>query len=198
VGFAEILRGTIGADRARRMEPHHEGGLRKAEPMSPWIQFWTPISISLLALGVSIWSLVFSFRGQAGQRHGEIARLHADHLNKLNDFLRRFRSVEEGFNTIRLERRLLPDSAQTHEAIKNTTRMIERIERTGESLSALRDKVEAVDTRRSNITRRWMSLQATGRRLQKIDDQISSYEAQVTKELATVRLQIEAKALPAP
>jgi hypothetical protein len=149
-------------------------------------------------LGVSIWSFVVSSRRQAGQRHGEIARLHADHLDKLNDFLRRFRSVEEGFNTIRLERSLLPDSAEKDEANERMTRMIERLGRTGESLSALRDKVEAVDTLRSNITRRWMSLQATGRRLQKINDQISSYEAQVTKDLATVRLQIEAKALPAP
>jgi hypothetical protein len=197
VGFAAKPRGAIRADRARRMQPGHES-LREAGPMSPWIQFWTPISISLLALGVSIWSFVVSSRRQAGQRHGEIARLHADHLDKLNDFLRRFRSVEEGFNTIRLERSLLPDSAEKDEANERMTRMIERLGRTGESLSALRDKVEAVDTLRSNITRRWMSLQATGRRLQKINDQISSYEAQVTKDLATVRLQIEAKALPAP
>jgi hypothetical protein len=158
--------------------------------MPTWIPVLAPIIISLISLGVSVAAFFVNFRSQSERRHGELAKLHSGYLLSLDGLLARTQAIEATYETIRLEQRLLPESAEKYEMIERLSKFLEELRGKTEEFEGLRTRINKLDTRKLNKPFVLMDMQTIDHLINNLGNHTARMEQGAAKELADVRAKI--------
>jgi hypothetical protein len=143
--------------------------------------------IAILALCTSVFLLIVQYRNQVERRHGEIAKLHSEFLQRMANSNQRMISLQIHMETIRLELRRMPESQGKYIAIENMPLIIEGVKRSvkiGEEVYGL---LEQFDTERANKSKVLIKFQSKEHLLQEMEDVISTNEQKALDIFSVIR-----------
>ena len=149
------------------------------------------VVIASLALCTSVLLLILHYRNRVEHRHGEIARLRSDFLTKLSAVYHRMISAQLHLETARLELRHMPECDDKYNSIEKMPRLIERMEKAVQRLTELQNKLERLDTAKSNRGVVLMAFQSSEHDLRTLEDIADEAEQDALKILALIRSELE-------
>ena len=145
------------------------------------------LSIAFLALGISVLILIVQYRNQVERRHGEIAKLRSDFIQRLSGAHHRTMSVQMHLETVRLELRHIPKCDDKYNSIEKMPRLIERMQENSRKIVRLQSSLEGLDTEKANRGRVLMMLQSTEHDFHALEDIGSESEKEVLDLLIYIR-----------
>ena len=116
--------------------------------------------IAILALITSVFILIIQYRNQIEQRNGEISRLRAEILQRINNTHHRMMSIRMHLELARLELRRVQDSDDKYNAIERIPKLIEEIQITIDQLLDIKKVFEDLNVSKMNRSAVLMKIQS--------------------------------------
>ena len=152
-----------------------------------------PELIAILALFISLLILFVNYRNQVERRHGEIAKLRSEFLQRLSTIHHRMMSIHMHMETARLELRRMPECDDKYNSIESMPRQIEILQNATKKLTLLQSGLEGLDTSKANRGNVLMAFQSAENDLHAVEGSISEVEKMALYVLSHIRSKLEEK-----
>ena len=116
-------------------------------------------AIAALALCVAAWTLFLQYTSTIERRHAEIANLRSDLLMRLSLAEQRLASCVLCIEAARVAIRTTPDTEDKYRSVEKIPEMIAAARSCAAAVTAAKEKVESMETRKLNSTRVLIGLQ---------------------------------------
>lgn len=127
--------------------------------------------ISIAALIISLGVLIVMYRNQLERRHGEIAKLHSDFMQKFSATDYRMRSIQMHLETARLEFRRLPEDEYKYFLIEIIPETIKEVKEIIQKIEQHKIDLEKINTKESNRADVLMLFQSVEHNITSVNDQ---------------------------
>ena len=145
------------------------------------------ILIAILAFGTSVLLLIVQYRNQVERRHGEIAKLHSDFMQRLSGAHHRMMSVQMHMETARLELRRMRECDDKYNSIERMPQLIERAQESARIIAQLQSGLEGLDTAKANRSNVLIRLQSSEHDFHALENIGSEIEKEALELLTSIR-----------
>lgn len=145
--------------------------------------------ISFFALCISLLIFFVHYRNQVERRHGEIAKLRSDALQRVSATQHRMKSIQMHIETVRIELRHMGDCIDKYDSIEQMPSLIKDTQETTNKLLELENGLKGLDTVKKNKSVFLMALQSTEHAFHDLEEETNKLEKMVLKLLTQIRLE---------
>ena len=143
--------------------------------------------IAILALCTSVLLLIIHYRDQVERRHGELAKLRSDLMQRLSSFHRNMMSFQMHIETARLELRRMHECDDKYQSIERVPRTIEKVQNLIRRVKKVLSYLDGLDTAKENKGKVLMKLQSAEHDVRDLEDLSSELEKYVLDFLIFIR-----------